>query len=197
MILWYQSVLTPPCPFLPMRITLRSSSDSQLLPTGGLTHWSFLFIFSPFSCLYFSLCFSGTTSRIRDIGSLWLLLSGFPRTPLSRPNSLSWAGRTTIAWLWSWAGGHGDSECRLHGGVLPWKHLSVDHHVQSPPGSLCVGECYTHFCKHGIKQPKSRFLGSTEWIFYFFWRRFCHSLQCPASLPHLWAILKICSEMLL
>lgn len=50
--------------------------------------------------------------------------------------------------------------------VRPWKHLSVDHHVQSPPRSLFVGECYTHvinihmFGNTESEQPKSRFLQS-------------------------------------
>lgn len=71
---------------------------------------------------------------------MWL--SGFPRATLSRPNNLPPAGSGGTE-LQCWAGGLGASEGGQLNGVRshPWKHLSLDHHVQSPPGGLFVGEC--------------------------------------------------------
>lgn len=156
--------LTHCCPFLSVLNTKGSSSDSELLPTGGLTptlpspplsFFSLHILFSwPFSLpLSFSLCFSGTTYSISDLGGLWMWLSGFPRATLSKPNNLSPAGSPGTR-FWCWAGGHGGCEGRRLGGVWSHrrKHLSLDHHVQSSPGSLFVGECLLHtgcaYCIH-------------------------------------------------
>lgn len=173
-------------PFLPMLITKGSPPDSKLLPTGALTHLPFS-LHLPLSLLLlsFSLYFSGTTHSISDLGGLWMWLSGFPRAALSRPNSLS-PPRSTSTWIWCWAGGRGGRGGGRVGGVgsCPGKHHSLDDYLQSPPGSLYVGECLLNtgcaYCR--AEQLKSRrCAGSTQLVklLYFSWLSFGHSLKWP------------------
>lgn len=144
--------------------------------------------FSLFSALLsislsFSLCFSGTTHSISDPGGLWMWLGGFPRATLSGPNSLSPSAGSTIPGLWCWAGGRGGCGGGCVGEVSshPGKHLSLDHHLQSPSGSLYVGECMLHtgcaYCRP--EQLKSR----AELSFYkhFSWLSYGRSLQWPCT----------------
>lgn len=125
-----------------MLITKGSSSLTHILPTGRLTPTLFsLFTLSSFLLrLYLCLSlFPGTTHSIGDPGGLRVRLCGLPRATVSRTNSLSPTGSTSIR-FWCWAGGCGSCGVR----DAPGKSLTVDHPLESPSGSLYVGECVLH-----------------------------------------------------
>lgn len=108
-----------------MLITKGSSSLTHILPTGRLTPTLFsLFTLSSFLLrLYLCLSlFPGTTHSIGDPGGLRVRLCGFPRATVSRTNSLSPTGSTSIR-FWCWAGGCGSCGVR----DAPGKSLTVDH----------------------------------------------------------------------
>lgn len=108
-----------------MLIAKGSSSLTHILPTGRLTPTLFsLFTLSSFLLrLYLCLSlFPGTTHSIGDPGGLRVRLCGFPRATVSRTNSLSPTGSTSIR-FWCWAGGCGSCGVR----DAPGKSLTVDH----------------------------------------------------------------------
>lgn len=120
---------------------------------------------------------SGTTHSFSNPGGLWVWVCGFPRAPLSGPNSLSPAGSASTIRLWCWAFGRGGSRGGQDCGIRspPGKHLSMDHHLQSPSGGLYVGEYLWHTVgptalkllpvqsKHTAQRPCSQF-GLTLYI---------------------------------